>query len=161
MDDQYLSPYQTRAKWLPWLQKQKQTKKKKPLIFKHMHLGLHTSTYGAYELLWVCVWCTAMDHDFWGSFTSVRFLIVSGTMQFWSSYKQKMSPVLYQCCFIIMEDGARVRLQYVLAMAFVDHHIRNPPSAAVLCRKPIRCQPSDLVPWCRAPSRHRHSPPVR
>ena len=39
------------------------------------------------------------------------------------------------------------------------HRRHNPPSAAVPCRKPIRCQPSDLVPCCRAPSRHRHSPP--
>ena len=39
------------------------------------------------------------------------------------------------------------------------HRRRNPPSAAVPCRQPIRCQPSDLVPCCRAPSRHRHSPP--
>ena len=36
---------------------------------------------------------------------------------------------------------------------------RNPPSAAVPCRQPIHCQPSDLVPCCRAPSRHPHSPP--
>ena len=38
--------------------------------------------------------------------------------------KRKCPPVLYQSCFIIMEDGARVRLQYALAMAFVDHHVR-------------------------------------
>ena len=38
------------------------------------------------------------------------------------------------------------------------HCHRNPPSAAVPCRQPIRCQPSDLVPYCQAPSRHRHSP---
>ena len=78
-------------------------------------------------------------------------------MQFRSSYKKKMSPALCQSCFIIMEDGGRVRLQYVLAMACVDHHVSNPPSAAVRCRQPIRCQPSDLVPRCQAPSRHCHS----
>ena len=41
----------------------------------------------------------------------------------------------------------------------IRHRHRNPPSAGVPCRKPIRCQPSDLVPCCRAPLRHRHSPP--
>ena len=39
------------------------------------------------------------------------------------------------------------------------HCHRNPSSAAVPYRQPIRCQPSDLVPCCLAPSRHRHSPP--
>ena len=43
-------------------------------------------------------------------------------MQFWSAYKKKMSPALYQSCFITMEDV--VRLQYALAMAFVDHHVQ-------------------------------------
>ena len=36
------------------------------------------------------------------------------------------------------------------------HRRCNPPSAAVPCRQQIRCQSSDLVPCCRAPSRHRH-----
>ena len=45
-------------------------------------------------------------------------------------------------------------------LAVESHHRHcNPPSAAVPCRQPIRCQPSDLVPCCRAPLRHRHSPP--
>ena len=32
-------------------------------------------------------------------------------------------------------------------------------SRRVPCRQPILCQPFDLVTCCRAPSRHRHSPP--
>ena len=93
-------------------------------------------------------------------------LIVSGTMQFWSSYKKKMSPFLYHSCFIIMEDEARVRLfirpartQALMLAVESRHRSRNPPSVVVPCRQPIRCQPSDLVPCCRAPLRHRHSPP--
>ena len=39
-------------------------------------------------------------------------------------------------------------------------HRRNTPSAAVPCRHPIRCQPSDFVPCCWAPLRHSHSPPI-
>ena len=49
--------------------------------------------------------------------------------------------------------------QALMSAAESRHRHRNPPSAAVPCRQPIRCQPSDLVPCCRAPSRHRHSPP--
>ena len=118
-------------------------------------------------------------------------------MQFWSSYKRKMSPALYKSCFIIMEDGTKIRLQYALSMAFVYHHVQAvniyqfvrtqfrwkrgqrrrgfwtrpwilrrrqfglydqlPPLVAVPRRQPIRCQPSDLVPCCRAPSRNRRS----
>ena len=49
--------------------------------------------------------------------------------------------------------------QALMSAAESRHRRRNPPSAAVPCRQPIRCQPSDLVLCCRAPSRHRHSPP--
>ena len=49
VDDQYLSPYQTRAKWLPWL-----LRKSGPLILTNMGpLGPHTSAYGVYLPLWV------------------------------------------------------------------------------------------------------------
>ena len=49
--------------------------------------------------------------------------------------------------------------QALMSAAESRHRRRNPPSAAVPCRQPIRCQPSDLLACCRAPSRHRHSPP--
>ena len=39
------------------------------------------------------------------------------------------------------------------------HRCHNPPSAADPCGQPICCQPSDLIPCCRAMSRHHHSPP--
>ena len=48
---------------------------------------------------------SAMGYDFWGFFHVSLILTASGTMQFWSSYKKNMFPVLYQSCFIIVEDG--------------------------------------------------------
>ena len=100
VNDQYLSPFQTRATWLPWL-----LRKSRPFIFIYRSLGPiyfniwgiftivgvwmiityhhtksepigclgcwekagplyfnigpwgpHTSNYGAYLLLWVCIW---------------------------------------------------------------------------------------------------------
>ena len=49
--------------------------------------------------------------------------------------------------------------QALMSAVESSHRHRNQPSAAVPCRQPSRCQPSDLVSCCRAPSRHRHSPP--
>ena len=49
VDDQYLSPYQTRAKWLHWL-----LRKSGPLILTYMGpWGPHTSAFGVYLPLWV------------------------------------------------------------------------------------------------------------
>ena len=48
--------------------------------------------------------------------------------------------------------------QALMSAVESHHRLRNQPSAAVPCRQSICCQPSDLVPCCRAPSRHRHSP---
>ena len=54
VDDQYLSPYQTRAKWLPWL-----LRKSGPLILTYMGpWGPHTFAYG------VIYHCGCMDHQY-------------------------------------------------------------------------------------------------
>ena len=45
-------------------------------------------------------------------------------LEFHIKRKRSLFPVLYQSCCIIMEDAVRLRLQYALAMAFVDHHVR-------------------------------------
>ena len=52
VDDEYISPYQTRAKWLPWLLR----KKTAPLYSNIGPWGPHTSTYGANLPLWMCKW---------------------------------------------------------------------------------------------------------
>ena len=51
VNDQYLLPYQTRAKWLPWL-----LRKSRPLYLYIGPWGPYTSTYGAYLPLWGCGW---------------------------------------------------------------------------------------------------------
>ena len=59
------------------------------------------------------------------TFFDVSSISIDCRCNFEVHLKRKCPPVLYQSCFIIMEDGARVRLQYALAMAFVDHHVRT------------------------------------
>ena len=54
-------------------------------------------------------------------------------MQFWSSYIKKMSPVLYQSCFIIMEDRARVRLQYAVWECQSWLYLYNPHTHRLWC----------------------------
>ena len=51
VDDHYLSPYQTRANWLPWL-----LRKAGPLYFNIGPWGPYTSKYVAYLLLLACGW---------------------------------------------------------------------------------------------------------
>ena len=54
VDDQYLSPYQTRAKWLPWL-----LRKSGPLILTYMAPGAHIL-----QPMVFIYHCGCMDHQY-------------------------------------------------------------------------------------------------
>ena len=54
VDDQYLSPYQTRAKWLPWL-----LRKSGPLILTYMVPGAHILQHMVF-----IYHCGCMDHQY-------------------------------------------------------------------------------------------------
>ena len=68
---------------------------------------------------------------FWRQFDFNR---LSGTMQFWSSYKKSGNAKVDY-----LYDPAHT--QALMSAAESRHRRRNPPSAAVPCRQPIRCQP--------------------
>ena len=51
------------------------------------------------------------------------YLRACGGLQWVTIFEIFLSPFLYQSCFLIMEDGDKVRLQNALAMASVDHHV--------------------------------------
>ena len=82
--------------------------------------------------------------------------------RFFSSTAQRMFEWMTRTLWRVGTPKWTIRpahTQALMSAAESRHRRRNPPSAAVPCRQPIRCQPSDLLACCRAPSRHRHSPP--
>ena len=78
-------------------------------------------------------------------------LRVPAELQRWSAMGYDFATMVHNFNFLVR------------FLSFCDvsdpHTHRQPPSAAFPYRQPIRCQPSDLVPCCRSPSRYRHSPP--
>ena len=117
VDDHYLSPYQTRAKWLPWL-----LRKSRPFVFKYRPLG---PIYFNICCIFTIVGCVN-DHYLSPYQTRANWLpwLLRKSRPFVFKYRP-LGPIYFNICCIFTIVGVWMIITY--------HHTKPEPIGCLGC----------------------------